>query len=625
LSAAVILIIILIVFWLSRRRRKKTAAQPDERPKEPNLPPPLETMEPCPNCKTLNRSSAKFCKNCRTALAATVTVVSDPKPPAATKQLTDATAPVGAAIPLTALAAGITLGQDRYRIIEVIYPSKQLNRYLVESLQPQIYCPKCNSANPEDSRFCQECRSSLENVPAYAPRYRIKEVVNPERFRTEYEMARLKLTHANLIPPREAFTEERNGQLRYYVALDELTWGTAAQVTTPQDLPTALGWGIGLAEGLSYLHQQHLILPKLTGSEVALIGKTAQWADFENARLVALEEWQQTGTQLIASDVRQLATLLYRLATGLVQLDPNYQALTPKANAVFGKALGQMGYLNAEELAAALRDVETSIRRPGGIDLHVARLSDIGQARDLDEDSILTLDLGQIYRSVSTPLGIYAVADGMGGHEGGDVASRLAIRAIARRAISGILTPALTDNAAPPDYEKWIKESVLDANQAVLTQRKASHNDMGTTLVMAVIDNTTAYIAHVGDSRAYLIRKDDIQPLTTDHSLVERLIATKQITREEAATHPQKNVIYKNIGDKSQVEPDISRHTLAPGDILLLCCDGLSGEVSDEAMLQIVKQAPSLPVACQQLIRAANTAGGHDNISVILIKVIAID
>jgi serine/threonine protein phosphatase PrpC len=190
-------------------------------------------------------------------------------------------------------------------------------------------------------------------------------------------------------------------------------------------------------------------------------------------------------------------------------------------------------------------------------------------------------------------------------------------------ALADILTPALVDAAPPADLEGWIKRAVLEANKAVLTQRKASRNDMGTTLVLAVVLNDLAYIAHVGDSRAYLIRNRDIKQLTIDHSLVERLVATGQITREEAATHPQRNVIYKNIGDKPQVEPDISRLNLMPGDKLLLCCDGLSGEINDSQILQIVTQSPALPMACRELIRAANAAGGHDNISVVLIEVVA--
>jgi serine/threonine protein phosphatase PrpC len=635
LLGGIILIVVLIVILVisaaafSRRGRTKRAAPAQKKSrastKVVGLPPPPETTAPCPNCKTLNRTSAKFCKTCGRAL--TLAAPGAARQPAATRPLAGVTTPLGAeaeSLPLAALALGTRIGSDRYQITEVIHTSKQINRYRVESSQPQVYCPKCNSASPEGSQFCQGCGNPLENVPAYAPRYRIKEVANPERFHTEYELAQLGLAHPSLIPPRETFVEIHNGQPRYYVVLDDITWSTAAQVAAPQELLIVLGWGAGLAEGLSYLHQNRIALGRLTGAEIALPGRTAQWADFENARIITAEEWQQNGTRLMADQVRQLAELLYRLATGLIQFDPDSRELMPKAAAAFAKALGESGYLTAEELAIALRDAESSLRRPGGIDLHAARSSDVGQERDLDEDSVLALELGQIYRSVSTPLGVYAVADGMGGHEGGDVASRLVIRTIARRAINDILLPALTDNAAPPDYEKWIKESVREANQAVLAQRKASRTNMGTTLVMAVIDNTTAYIAHIGDSRAYLIREGSIKLLTTDHSLVERLVAARQITRAEAAAHPQKNIIYKNIGDKPQVEPDIGRQTLLPGDTLLLCCDGLSGEVGDDRLLRIVQQSPSLPAACQQLVRAANEAGGHDNISVILIGVMAI-
>ncbi|MBC8254209.1 MAG: serine/threonine-protein phosphatase, partial [Ardenticatenia bacterium] len=181
-----------------------------------------------------------------------------------------------------------------------------------------------------------------------------------------------------------------------------------------------------------------------------------------------------------------------------------------------------------------------------------------------------------------------------------------------------------TDGAPSVDYVAWLKSVIAETNQVVFERRRSSRNDMGTTLVLAVVEDDTAHIAHVGDSRAYLIADGAITRLTTDHSLVERLVATGQITAEQAATHPQRNVIYRNIGDKPKVEPDITRQTLAPGNVLLLCCDGLSGEISDEEILRIVTQSPSLPEAAQQLVAAANAAGGSDNISVILIGVRAV-
>jgi len=145
---------------------------------------------------------------------------------------------------------------------------------------------------------------------------------------------------------------------------------------------------------------------------------------------------------------------------------------------------------------------------------------------------------------------------------------------------------------------------------------------MGSTLVTAVLDGNRAYIAHVGDSRIYLINTQEIRQLTTDHSLVERLIATNQITREEARHHPQRNVIYRTIGDKLRVDVDVSVHTLSPGDCLLLCSDGLCGLVDDQTIFRIVLKADTPQAACDALVDAANAAGGDDNISVILIKIL---
>ena len=619
LGIGAIVLAVLAALSVILRRGKSRPPKPDK--VAVVLPPPL--MTGCPQCKTLNKAEANYCKQCRTPLRAEA-IIAQTTPPgpvdAGTKPLTKTDAEQPAFAPLS---KDTLIGQQRYRVLDVVNKSNLLNRYRVEDQQPLIICPQCGSGNPPDSNFCYECRNSIQGLVSFKPQYLVKEASQADRVQTESALAQLSLTHARVIPPRAAFVEQVAGVARYYVVLEDPTWGTAAQITPPHEAAQVFAWGIGLAEGLDYLHQRHVVMNALRGTEIALLGKEARWADFETARIVPDEEWTRIGTQATSNDAHQLAALLYRLVTGLPQYDPSNRTLAPKANTVFGKILADTTYLTASGLAEALREAEQNVRRPGGIDVSVARLSDVGQERDLDEDSILTVELGQVYRSVSTPLGVYAVADGMGGHEGGDVASRLAIRAIARMALTDIVTPVMADGTPPADFEGWLKRAVLEANKAVLTQRKASRNDMGTTLVMAVVLNDLAYIAHVGDSRAYLIRNNEIRQLTTDHSLVERLIATGQITREEAATHPQRNVIYKNIGDKPQVEPDILRLNLMPGDTLLLCCDGLSGEISDSQILQIVMQYPALPVACRELIRAANVAGGHDNISVVLIEVVA--
>jgi len=217
-------------------------------------------------------------------------------------------------------------------------------------------------------------------------------------------------------------------------------------------------------------------------------------------------------------------------------------------------------------------------------------------------------------------VGLFVVADGMGGHEAGDVASRVTIQAIAQQAVSEVLSPAAAGESLP-DARQWIAAVALTGNRAVYDQRKAIGTDMGTTLVMALVVGDTATIANVGDSRAYLLKQDGIVQVTTDHSLVQRLVATGQITPEEAANHPQKNVIYRVIGDKQRVEADLFEQRLALGEALFLCSDGLSGMVPDEQIWHIWRTSTSPQETCDRLVEAANQAGGEDNITVVIVQV----
>jgi serine/threonine protein phosphatase PrpC len=229
------------------------------------------------------------------------------------------------------------------------------------------------------------------------------------------------------------------------------------------------------------------------------------------------------------------------------------------------------------------------------------------------------VETSRVIKSISSPLGIYIVADGMGGHAAGEVASSTIVNSFAELSFRDLLQTSLKSDE-PVNYSNWLKEAVQTANKNVLDIRKSTGSDLGSTFVGALIENNNAYIAHVGDSRAYLITSNNIQQLTTDHSLVERLVATGQITAEEARYHPQRNVIYRTIGDKANIEVDMNTLSLKEGDILILCSDGLSGMVTDEDMLRIIKNAPSPQAACDRLIDAANAAGGEDNITVVIVE-----
>ena len=244
----------------------------------------------------------------------------------------------------------------------------------------------------------------------------------------------------------------------------------------------------------------------------------------------------------------------------------------------------------------------------------------MGQLRELNEDSLLTLDLVWNNKSVSRPLGLFVVADGMGGHEGGEVASGLLVRAVAQYAVSELLPRTTASGGEPLEFGAWLSAAIQAGNVEVFERSETAGTDMGTTVVAALMAGNEAYIAHVGDSRAYRINDAGIEQITVDHSLVESLVASNQITREEARHHPQSNVIYRTIGDKRQVTVDLDLVTLAPGDSLLLCSDGLSGMLTDDQLQRLVATAASPQAACDALIAAANRAGGEDNITAIVVR-----
>ena len=248
------------------------------------------------------------------------------------------------------------------------------------------------------------------------------------------------------------------------------------------------------------------------------------------------------------------------------------------------------------------------------------RCTHVGMVRTLNEDSLAVVEINRIEQSISRPIGVYVVADGMGGHAAGEVASGLIVDTIAGKALVELMTPQA--QAVKPVVSDWLRIAVEAANTEVFNLRKSAGTDMGSTMIAAAVIGNQAFFTHIGDSRIYLINAKGIKRLTVDHSLVERLIATHQITREEARYHPQRNVIYRTIGDKPKIEVEVNSLTLAVGDQLLLCSDGLSGMLEDDRIINVVSSASDPQAACEALIEAANAAGGQDNVSVVIVKVV---
>lgn len=234
-------------------------------------------------------------------------------------------------------------------------------------------------------------------------------------------------------------------------------------------------------------------------------------------------------------------------------------------------------------------------------------LTDVGLKRNNNQDFVYASD-----HMVGRLNGLWIVADGMGGHAAGDLASRLCVE-----------TMIDTIERSQKEQEIGIlSEAITAANRAVSAK---AHTDpelegMGTTLVAATITGNCLYVANIGDSRLYIADDDRIEQITYDHSLVEEMVRAGKLRRDQAANHPKKNIITRAVGEDTDVQPDFFDVALNTGDIILLCSDGLSNMVSDEQMFRIIKNGGSLEETARKLIDQANRSGGRDNISVVLIR-----
>lgn len=233
--------------------------------------------------------------------------------------------------------------------------------------------------------------------------------------------------------------------------------------------------------------------------------------------------------------------------------------------------------------------------------------TDVGLKRNNNQDFVYASN-----HKVGALDGLLIVADGMGGQAAGDLASRLCVESM----VDAI------EASRQKGAVKVLSEAIRSANRAVM-QKAASDPDlmgMGTTLVAATPENGSLFVANVGDSRLYLLDDDRIEQITHDHSLVEEMVRAGKLRREQAKNHPKKNIITRAIGEEGDPEIDFFDVSLNPGDIALLCSDGLTNMVEDEQIFRIVRGSESLQEAGGKLIDAANRAGGRDNISVVLAR-----
>jgi PPM family protein phosphatase len=242
-------------------------------------------------------------------------------------------------------------------------------------------------------------------------------------------------------------------------------------------------------------------------------------------------------------------------------------------------------------------------------------ITDVGRQRQHNEDAYL----------VDDKIHLYLVADGMGGHAAGEVASRLAAETISEFIVHTVEDDGTWPHAYDENFSRntnRLLSALIIANTRVIEamKRDARLRGMGTTVVAGLFDDTRASIAHVGDSRAYLIRDNQMSRITSDHSWVFEQVRAGMLTEAEAEKHPLRNVITRALGGASTVAPEAAEIDLRKGDHFLFCSDGLTGMVSEDDILRIVTEHESLDEACQVLVRQANEKGGNDNITAVLIR-----
>ena len=232
--------------------------------------------------------------------------------------------------------------------------------------------------------------------------------------------------------------------------------------------------------------------------------------------------------------------------------------------------------------------------------------TDVGKVREVNQDCVF---------SSTGPVGclpnLFIVADGMGGHKAGDIASRLTVDSVVDK----------LSKVNSKDYISVITDTIIKVNKEVIDKAAESqdYEGMGTTLVVATVFENILKVANVGDSRLYVIGEDIIQ-ITRDHSLVEEMVTNGQLNRADARVDKRKNIITRAIGGESKVEAEMFSVELKPKDKILMCSDGLSNMVDDTEILEIINREPDIEKAARMLIDAANENGGKDNISVVIVE-----
>jgi protein phosphatase len=461
----------------------------------------------------------------------------------------------------------------------------------------------------------------------------------------------LDMRHPRVLAPRAIVA--RGG--RELLAVDALL--TAEDELAPTvaegaclDPHSALTAGGGLADALSYLHRLHVYHLGLAPDVLHIRDGRAFLAGIEHATYVPkAEEEPEQAAELAARDANDLARSLAALAGLDVEAAPDEEAMVAGLRAI--AAQGSAGaFATVNDLAAACSAALQTVGQllsllhvespPQRIRVAAGATTSIGRVRSENQDACacLTMDVRDDFEQAA-PVGVLLVADGMGGEAHGELASRIAARLVSAEVVRQLVVPTLAvpafmvtgqDGAEALELPSGgsvaqaLARAAAIANGQVRELARQLGQTSGTTLTAVALKGAHAALAHVGDSRAYLLRNGLLHRLTEDHSVLSRLQAIDHPLLSDPDIYVPRSMLYRSLGQEDELAVDMLEFTLAAGDRLLLCSDGLWDEVDQEALQQIFAEAADPTQCAQELVALANRSGGHDNSTAVVAFVFAV-
>lgn len=481
---------------------------------------------------------------------------------------------------------------EHYSIEGLVRLSEGRMFYLANDVRPDRPTRRCwtcgHDHTPRGETACRNCGALLRDR-----RFLISARWTPAWFEAYRRFYDLQLQHPGLATPVDVFVED--GVLFSVVPYNGE--GLMVDEASPFNNARLLDLGQRVLGTLAYVHRHGVRLAGLTRANLLISpDNTIRLFDLEVVETLA----GPVGAEGQVDVLRSVGELLRRYCD--IEADSLSDFLT------------QVEDGEIVDLVRLGREIETrfEVYAPYRYAQLLGGMSDVGLTRQLNEDNWGWVRLSERAK-------LYVVADGMGGHEGGEIASALAVKTLCAVARQRERAPADGEEAA----EKLLDISFQSANNTVRDVADSRGMEgMGTTLVcMLVLDGRIAFIANVGDSRGYLLRGGVLHQVTKDHSLVQKMVERGRITPEEARHHPHSNILLRTVGTERDIEIDIFRVELEAGDKVLMCSDGLWGEVEDRDMESVLNTYSDPRVASRELVRAAHQGGGKDNVTLMIVGI----